>query len=106
MSKKPTPLTAETVATGGTEATAGLLLVTCTSCSWPTPSAVMTTPCEPLVVDIGRTKNDVGAGPGVSVICHRVVTAPAAAVIVTRVVSVHGARLDREARAIRHRREW
>ena len=31
MSKKPTPLTANTVATGGTAATAGWLLVTCTS---------------------------------------------------------------------------
>ena len=51
---------------------------------------MVTTPCEPFVVDIGRTRNDVGAGPGVSVICHRVVTAPAVAVIMTRVVSVTG----------------
>src|SRR4051812_15870302 len=88
MSKNPTPLTAATDANEGTPARAGLLLLPCTSWSWPTPSAVVTPPCEPLVVEVGRTMNEVGAGPGVSVISQRVVIAPAAAVIMTRVVSV------------------
>jgi hypothetical protein len=43
-----------------------------------------------LVVDIGLTKNDVGAGAAVSVICHWAVTNPALAVIVTGVVVVTG----------------
>jgi len=52
----------------------------------PLPSAALMTPCDPFVVEIGRTKNPVGAGDGVSVICHCVLTAPWVAVIVATVV--------------------
>jgi hypothetical protein len=73
MLKRPIPLTAVTVTMPGTLARAGLLLVTCMIWSKPTPSADVPIPCEPLVVDIGLISNDVGAGPGVSVMCHCVV---------------------------------
>ena len=72
--KRPRPLTAVTMTVAGTAARAGLLLVNCMIWSKPTPSADVTIPCEPLVVDIGLISNDVGAGPGVSVIRHCVVT--------------------------------
>jgi len=45
----------------------------------------VTTPCDPLVVDIGLTRNDVGAGPGVSVIFHVCETPPALAVMLATV---------------------
>ena len=90
MSKKPWPLTAAMVIVLGTDARAGLLDATCIVCSWPTPSAELTTPCDPLVVDMGLTKKPVGAGPGVSVICHPFVTPPLDAVIVTTVVASTG----------------
>lgn len=70
----PMPLTAATVIVLGTLARAGLLLVICMIWSKPTPSADVTTACEPLVVDIGLISKDVGAGPGVSVIGHCAVT--------------------------------
>ena len=91
MSKKPTPLPAKTVTVSGTAASAGSLLSTCMISSWPAPSAAVTTPCEPLVVvDIGLTSNDVGAGPGVSVIFHVCVTPAALAVTLATVVVVTG----------------
>jgi hypothetical protein len=45
----------------------------------------VTTPCEPFVVDIGLTSNEVGAGPGVSVTFHVWVTPPALAVMLATV---------------------
>ena len=39
---------------------------------------------------MGLTKKSVGAGSGVSVICHRVTTPPLLAVIVMAVVAVTG----------------
>jgi hypothetical protein len=87
MSKKPTPLPAKTVTVSGTAASAGSLLSTNTIWSWPAPSAAVTTPCEPLVVvDIGLTSNDVGAGLGVIVTFHVWVTPAALAVMLATVV--------------------
>ena len=88
--KNPTPLPAKTVTTLGTEASNGLLLVTCSSWSKPKPSAAVTTPWEPLVVAIGLTKNEVGAAAGIRLICHWADTPLRLAVIVTVVAVVTG----------------
>src|ERR1700759_3081445 len=73
MLKPPTPLTAATVMTSGTCASAGLLLDTCTIWSCPTFVGTVTTADEPLTVETGFMRNRVGIGVGVSVMVQLVV---------------------------------
>ena len=92
MANPPNSVEAGMVAKAGTEATCGLLLVTCTSWSCPKIEAngIRMLPLEPLTVSTGFRVNVSGAGGGVSLICQLAVTPPARAVIVTIVSVVTG----------------